>query len=100
MSSLHLTVDNFDQTVGSGRMLVDFWADWCMPCRMVSPVIEELAEEYKDKVTVAKVNIDSESVIAARFGIRNIPTVILFDDGLEVKRFVGVKPKEVYAAEL
>jgi len=71
-----------------------------MPCRMVSPVIEELAEEYKDTVTIAKVNVDNENALAARFEIMSIPTVILFKDGVEVKRFVGVQPKKAYEAEL
>jgi len=100
MSALHLTEKNFDATIGAGRTLVDFWAGWCMPCKMVAPVIEELAAEYEGSVTIAKVDVDNEGGLAARYGVRSIPTVILFKDGAEVKRFVGVQPKATYAAEL
>ena len=100
MGAQHLTKDNFDEVISSGKVLVDFWAGWCMPCRMVAPVIEELAAEFEGKVTVAKVDVDNENALAARFDVMNIPTVVLFEDGKEVKRFVGVKPKETYAAEL
>ena len=100
MSTLHLTADSFDKAISNGYALVDFWAAWCMPCRMVAPIIEELAEEYKGSVTVAKVDIDSESALAVRYGIMSIPTVILFNNGVEVKRFVGVQPKKTYESEL
>ncbi|MDR0491466.1 MAG: thioredoxin [Oscillospiraceae bacterium] len=100
MSVLHLTADNFDNTVGSGKTLVDFWAGWCGPCKMIAPAIEELATEYDGKITVAKVDVDGEEALAARFGVMSIPTVILFNDGAEVKRFVGVQPKETYAAAI
>jgi len=100
MSLLNLTSDNFDETIGSGKVLVDFWADWCRPCKMVAPVIEELAAENEGSVTVAKVDVENESALAARFKIMSIPTVMLFKDGIEVKRFIGVQPKETYQAEL
>jgi thioredoxin 1 len=96
MSTLTLSSSSFDETISSGSVLVDFWAGWCMPCRMVAPVIEELAEKYKGSVTVAKVNIDEESGLAARYNVMSIPTVILFKDGVEAKRFVGVQTKEKY----
>ena len=100
MSVLHLTAESFDNVIGAGRVLVDFWAGWCMPCKMVSPVIEELAAQYEGSVTVAKVDVDSEGDLAARFDITGIPTVIFFSDGAEAKRFVGVQPKEVYESVL
>ena len=100
MSALNLTAENFDGTIGNGRVLVDFWAGWCNPCKMVAPVIEEIAEEFKDKITVAKVDVDKENALAARFKVMSIPTVILFNDGAEAKRFVGVQPKETYTAAL
>ena len=100
MSLLNLTSSNFDDVIGNGRVLVDFWAVWCMPCRMVAPVIEELAGLYKDSVTFAKVDIDEESALAVRYGIMSIPTVILFKDGVEEKRFIGVQKKSAYEAEL
>ena len=100
MSTQHLTTDSFDQAISKGKSLVDFWASWCGPCKMVSPIIEELAAEYEGKVTVAKVNTDEETDLVMRFGIQGIPTVILFENGVEINRFVGVRPKEVYQAEL
>jgi len=100
MSLLHLKSDDFDEAISEGRALVDFWASWCMPCRSLGPVIEALAEEYGDSVTVAKVDVDSERALATRYRVMSIPTVVLFKDGAEVKRFVGVQPKEVYEREL
>ena len=100
MNIINLTADNFDDTIGNGQILVDFWADWCMPCRMVSPIIENLASEYEGKMSVAKVDIDRESALASRYSIMSIPTVILFKDGLEAHRFIGAQPKEAYTAIL
>ena len=100
MSILHLTAADFDAAIANGRALVDFWAGWCMPCRMVAPVIDELAAEYEGKVTFGKVNVDDENALAARYDVMTIPTLILFDNGAEVKRLVGVQPKEVYEKEL
>ena len=96
MSTLNLTSGNFDEVISSGRVLVDFWAGWCMPCKMVAPVIDELAQEYSGSVTVAKVDIDNESELAARYNVMSIPTVVLFKDGVEIKRFVGVQTKDKY----
>ena len=100
MSVLNLNAENFDEVLGSGKVLVDFWAGWCMPCRMVAPIIEELAKDYEGVITVAKVDIDDESALATRYSIMSIPTVILFKDGAEVRRFIGVQPKEKYVAGL
>ena len=100
MELLNLTSDGFDEAVGTGRVLVDFWAGWCMPCRMVAPIIEELAEEFKENVKVGKVDVDKENALAARYGIMSIPTVIVLNDGVETMRFVGVQPKEIYEAAL
>jgi thioredoxin 1 len=95
MEILHLTKDEFDNTINSGTVLVDFWAGWCMPCKMLAPVIEQIAEE-RDDIQVAKVDVDAENELAMSFGIMSIPTVIIFKNGQEAKRFVGVQPKEVY----
>ena len=100
MSVINLNSSNYDEVLGKGRVLVDFWAGWCMPCKMVAPIIDELAKEYDGRVTVAKVDVDSENALAARYNIVSIPTVILFDNGTEINRFVGVQPKEVYKAKL
>lgn len=100
MSLLHLTSGDFDETLKGGQVLVDFWAGWCGPCRMLAPIIEELAEEYDGSVKVAKVDVDAENALAAKYGVMSIPTVILFDDGTEVKRFVGVQQKETYKSVL
>lgn len=95
MEILHLTTDDFEKTISSGTVLVDFWAGWCMPCKMLAPVIEEIALELKD-IKVGKVDVDAEADLAMEFGVMSIPTVIIFKDGQEIKRFVGVQPKDVY----
>lgn len=93
--TMEFTDDNFEMEVlGADRpVLVDFWAEWCAPCRMLSPTIDELAGEYADQIKVGKVNTDTSSQIAAQFGISAIPTVILFRDGEAVRKFVGMKTK-------
>jgi thioredoxin 1 len=81
-------------------VLVDFWAEWCGPCRVLGPVIESLSEDYGGRVKVAKVDVDSNQQVAMQFGIRSIPTVILFDKGQVVDTFIGVRPKSDYDASL
>ena len=100
MSIENLNAASFDAAIGAGKALVDFWAGWCMPCKMVAPVVEEIASEYENRVTVAKVDVDAEEALAVRFGVDSIPTVILFSDGVEVKRFIGVRPKKAYTDAL
>ena len=93
-----LNSGNFKEIIGSDKpTLVDFWADWCGPCRMVSPVIDGLAEEYDGKITVGKVNVDEQQALAAEYSIVSIPTVILFKNGTAVKKLVGVQSAEDYA---
>ena len=81
-------------------VLVDFWAEWCGPCRVLGPVIESLSDEYDGQVKVAKVDVDANQQVAMQFGIRSIPTVVLFDKGQVVDTFVGVRPKSDYDASL
>ncbi|NLF44124.1 MAG: thioredoxin [Bacteroidales bacterium] len=89
-----LTDANFQQTISKGVVLVDFWATWCPPCRVQGPIVEELAKEIGDKVTISKLDVDYNKNTAGKYGIANIPTLIIFKDGKEVKRFVGVQQKE------
>lgn len=90
----HLTAQNFAHKTKSGVVLVDFWADWCMPCRMMAPILNEVAEATEGSATIYKLNVDEQQQVAAKYGIRNIPTMILFKDGKEVERIIGVKPKD------
>ena len=97
---IELTNDNFEATTSEGVALVDFWAPWCGPCRMIAPVIEELADEYEGKAKICKVNTDEEQEIAVNFGIRSIPTLIFLKDGQVVDQIVGAQSKAVLAEKL
>ena len=90
---------DFDEQVLNSEqpVLVDFWAEWCGPCRALGPVIETLSGEFEGRAKIAKVDVDANQEIAARYGIRSIPTVMLFDKGEVIDRFVGVRPKDDYA---
>lgn len=100
--ALQITDASFDEVVlkSDKPVLVDFWATWCGPCRMVGPVIEELATEYEGRVVVGKVDVDNNQEFAAKYGVRNIPTVLVFKDGEVVGRQVGVAPKKIYTDAL
>ena len=92
-----LTQNNFNEIVKSDKpVLVDFWASWCGPCRMVSPVIDQIAEEYDGKISVGKVNVDDEGALAAQFAVTSIPTVMLFKDGKEIKKLIGAHSADDY----
>jgi thioredoxin 1 len=97
-----LTDDTFDEEVmGSDRpVLVDFWAEWCGPCKMLSPVIEDIAAEHGNKVRFAKLNVDEELAVTQRYGVMSMPTLMVFRDGEPVKRLVGARGKSVLLEEL
>jgi thioredoxin 1 len=95
-----LTVSNFDEITKEGVSLVDFWAPWCGPCRMIAPVIEELAVEFEGKANICKVNTDEEQDIAVKYGIRSIPTILFFKNGEVVEQMVGAASKQAFADKL
>ncbi len=100
--AVEFTDSNFDELVlnSDKPVLVDFWAEWCGPCRMVGPIVEELATEYEGKAVIGKVNVDNNQEIAGKFGIRNIPTLLVFKGGEVVDKQVGVAPKTVLAGKI
>ena len=92
--------NEFDATIKDGTILVDFYADWCMPCRQLAPVLEELSEQYTGKVDFVKVDIEESRDIAERFGIMSIPTVIIFKNGEVAKQMAGFQPKQMFAQNI
>jgi thioredoxin 1 len=93
--TIHLTGQTFDETLAAtqGLVMVDFWAEWCGPCRAIAPILEELAEASEDRVTLMKVNVDENHALAARYEIRSIPTILFFKEGVVVDRVVGAVPR-------
>ena len=102
MAALEVTDDSFTNEVLNSELpvLVDFWAEWCGPCKMVSPIVEELSNEYNGKVKVAKLDVDSNPQTATNYGIRGIPTLLMFKDGSAVDQIVGAVPKTQIAERL
>ncbi len=96
MAAVHLTKADFDEKIKTGVAMVDFWAEWCGPCKMAAPVIDQLSDEYAGKVLIGKVDVDTQGELAQKFGVMSIPTVILFKDGVEVARQVGFAGKAGY----
>ena len=97
---IELTQDNFEATVKEGISMVDFWAPWCGPCRMLAPVIDELAEEFEGKANICKVNSDEEQDLAVKFGVRSIPTILFMKDGEVVDQMVGAASKQAFADKI
>lgn len=102
MAELKITRENFENEVMKSNIpvLIDFWAPWCGPCRMMGPIIEQLADEYEGKAKVGKVNVDEESELSQAFGVMSIPTIVLVKDGKIVKQVVGARPKAEVKAML
>jgi thioredoxin 1 len=99
---VELTEANFDDEVikSSVPVLVDFWAEWCAPCRLIAPIVEELAAEYAGKLKVAKLNVDQNPQISMNYGIRSIPTILIFKDGQAVEQLIGAVPKNTIVDKL
>ena len=97
---IELTNDNFEATVKEGVTLVDFWAPWCGPCRMVAPIVDELAGEYEGKANICKVNTDECQDIAVKYGIRSIPSILFFKDGEQVDMIVGAVAKQAFEQKI
>jgi thioredoxin 1 len=99
--AIEITDANFEEIVNSDKpVLVDFWAEWCGPCKMIGPIVEELAGDYEGKAVIGKLNVDENPAAAARFGVRSIPTLLVFKGGQVVDKQVGAVPKSVLAQKL
>jgi thioredoxin 1 len=92
MAIVNVTDAEFKQTIREGLVMVDFWAPWCGPCKMIAPILEELARKLGDAVTIAKVNVDDNPETAGEYGVMSIPTLKLFKDGVDVGTYIGVRP--------
>jgi len=100
-NTVTLNDSNFnDKITGDTPILVDFWAEWCGPCRLVAPVLDEIAKEYQGKISIGKLNVDENPRTSASFDVMSIPTMILFKDGVEKKRIIGARPKHNIVNEL
>lgn len=102
MAKVILNGKNFEEEVLKSEqpVLVDFWAAWCGPCRMVGPTVEQIAKEYNDKIKVGKLNVDEHQEVAAKYGVMSIPTFMIFKKGKTVSQFVGAQPKEKFVEEI
>ncbi|NOR86163.1 MAG: thioredoxin [Bacteroidales bacterium] len=99
-NTIELNDQNFDAVISKGVSLVDFWAPWCAPCRIQGPIVNELADEMVGKANICKMDVDQSKKTAGKYGIRSIPTIMIFKDGKMVKQLVGVKPKNTLMKEL
>jgi len=102
MKPVEITDANFSQEVlkSDTPVLIDFWAEWCAPCKMIAPVVEELAKEYQGKLKVGKVDVDANQTVAGQYGIRSIPTLLVFKGGRVVDQIVGAVPKKILAEKV
>lgn len=101
MSVIHFNETGFDKALAAGGlMMVDFWASWCGPCKMLSPTIDQIGDQYEGKAVIGKVNVDEEQDLAMRYGVMSIPTVVFFKDGKEIDRKVGVQPISAFTDAL
>lgn len=99
--ALEITDNSFDEVLNSDKpVLVDFWAAWCAPCRMLAPIIEEVADDFEGRALVGKVDVDNNQEVSSKYGIRSIPTVLIFKNGEVVDKIVGVVPKEQITEKL
>lgn len=99
--ALQITDANFDELANSGKLVVlDFWAEWCGPCRMVSPIIDELATEYEGKAIIGKMDVDNNDEVVGRFGVRNIPTILFIKNGEVVDKVVGANKKDTFVSKI
>ncbi len=99
--ALQITDANINEVLQTDKLvIIDFWAEWCGPCKMVGPIIEQISEEYKDKVVVGKLDVDSNDVTTSTYGIRNIPTVLFIKNGTVVDKVVGAAPKSVFTEKI
>ncbi|HJO93696.1 MAG TPA: thioredoxin [Victivallales bacterium] len=96
----HLNDSNFEEKTAEGITLIDFWAPWCGPCKMLGPILDEIAEEIGDKALIAKVNVDDSPGIAQKFSVRSIPAIFIMKDGVQVKQFIGVQKKQALISAL
>lgn len=94
MSAIHFSEEEFNSALSEGALIVDFWATWCGPCKMIAPVVDQVADELYGKITVGKIDVDECRSTAMEYGVMSIPTVVFFKNGVEVKRLVGVQTKD------
>jgi thioredoxin len=97
---IHLTSESFDKVINEGITVVDFWAEWCGPCRMQGPILDEVVKKVGDKATISKLNVDDNQEISQKYGITGIPTMLIFKDGEIAKTMVGVQSEEILVAAI